>query len=62
MEEILSWLLISDSSQVVLNWINKYVGLPPFTKQEPDVEDFWGGVRQKGEEVVEMEGQGRVET
>lgn len=48
--------------KVVLNFINNYVGLPPFTKQDPDGEDFWGGIREQGGELVEMEGQGRIET
>lgn len=47
---------------MVLNWINKYVGLPSFTKQDPNGEDFWGGMRESGEELVEMEGQGKIET
>ena len=46
----------------MLNWINKFAGLPPFTKQDPEGDEFWGGAREEGEEVVEMEGQGRVET
>ena len=50
--------------QTVLNFINKFVGLPPFTKQDPEGDDgeYWGGMKKEGAEVVEMEGQGRVET
>ncbi len=48
--------------KVVLNWINKYAGLPPYTKDDPDGDDFWGGVRGDKDEVVEMAGQGKPET
>ena len=46
----------------MLNFINKFVGLPPFTKQDPDGDEFWGGVREESEDVVNMETQGKVET
>lgn len=48
--------------KVVLNWINKHVGLPPYTTEDPDGDAFWGGVRGEAKEVVEMEGQGKPET
>lgn len=48
--------------KVVLNWINKHVGLPPYTKENPDGQDFWGGARDGKEEVVEMMSQGKPET
>ena len=47
--------------RVVLNWVNKHVGLPPYCKEDPEGDTFWGGVRGEGEEVVGMEGQGKVE-
>jgi len=41
------WILNPENSLVwhktVLNWINKYVGLPPFTGQDPDNAEYWGG-------------------
>ena len=46
----------------MLNWINKYVGLPLFTKQDPEGEEFWGGFRSEDEEVANMPGQGLVST
>ena len=48
--------------RVVLKWINKHVGLPSYTEEDPDGEDFWGGVRHESEEVAEMPGQGKPET
>jgi len=48
--------------KVVLNWINKYAGLPPFCEEEEVVgEEFFGGVRETGE-VVNMAGMGKPET
>ena len=48
--------------KVVINWINKFVGLPALTKQHHENEDFWGGVREEGEELTEMMAQGKSET
>jgi hypothetical protein len=60
------WVLKPENSlvwhKVVLNWINHYVGLPPFTEEDPDSEEFWGGVREQSQEVVEMAFQGKPET
>lgn len=47
--------------KVVLNWINKYVGLPPVSEEDTNSDTFWGGERE-GEELVEMAGQGKPET
>lgn len=47
--------------KVVLNWINKHVGLPPYSKEDVDEDAFWGG-RRGAEELVEMDGQGKPET
>lgn len=42
------WVVKPENSLVwhktVLNWINKYVGLPPFSKEDPKDEDYWGGL------------------
>ena len=60
------WVLKPENSlvwhKVVLNWINKYVGLPPYTDEDPSGEKFWGGSRAGKEEVVEMMTQGKPET
>lgn len=48
--------------KVVLNWINKHVGLPSYTTEDTESDAFWGGVRGDAEEIVEMEGQGKPET
>ena len=48
--------------KVVLNWINKHVGLPAYADEDTDGEDFWGGVRGEKEEVTQMESQGKPET
>lgn len=48
--------------KVVLNWINHYAGLPKYAEEDEASAEFLGGVRQEGEEVVEMEGMGKVET
>ena len=41
------WILNPENSLVwhktVLNWINQYVGLPPFTDQDPYDIGYWGG-------------------
>jgi len=41
------WVLNPENSLVwhktVLNWINQYVGLPPFTDQDPNEVGYWGG-------------------
>lgn len=48
--------------KTVLNWINKYAGLPPYTTEDPESAQFFGGVRGEKEEIVEMAGQGKPET
>ena len=53
------WVLKPENSlvwhKVVLNWINKYAGLPPFTTEDPESEAFWGGTRGEEEEEGEEE-------
>lgn len=60
------WVLKPENSlawhKVVLNWMNKYTGLPPYTTQNPDDEDFWGGMREEKEAVADMPVQGKPET
>jgi dipeptidyl aminopeptidase/acylaminoacyl peptidase len=60
------WVLKPENSlawhKVVLNWINKYDGLPPYTNEDPDDASFWGGVRDEEEDVTEMVAQGKPET
>lgn len=61
------WVLKPENSlvwhKVVLNWINHYVGRPPFTEEDPDSEEFWGGTREHNEEAAEMPlHQGKPET
>ncbi|KAK5120402.1 hypothetical protein LTR85_006341 [Meristemomyces frigidus] len=48
--------------KTVLNWINKHVGLPAYTKEDPEGEEFWGGARSEKEEVADMPAQGKPET
>ena len=48
--------------KTVLNWINKYAGLPPFMDQDPSSEEYWGGTRQEKGEAVEIMSQGKPET
>lgn len=59
------WVLKPENSlvwhKVVLNWINKYVGLPPFSTEDPESEEFRGGTRAKEEEVTEIMSQGKPE-
>ena len=60
------WVLKPENSlvwlKVVINWINKFVGLPAFADEEVEGEEFFGGRREAKEEVVEMVGQGKPET
>ncbi|KAK3117510.1 hypothetical protein LTR53_001027 [Teratosphaeriaceae sp. CCFEE 6253] len=60
------WVLKPENSlvwhKVVLNWINKYVGLPPYTTEDPDSDEFWGGVREEKAEPAQMPAQGKPET
>lgn len=59
------WVLKPENSlawhKVVLNWINKYAGLPAFTEEDPEGDEFWGGVRAKDEVVEEIVTQGKNE-
>jgi hypothetical protein len=48
--------------KVVINWINKHVGLPAYTEEDHESEEFWGGVRGEKEELAEMLAQGKPET
>ena len=60
------WVLKPENSlvwhKVVINWINKFVGLPPLTEQNPDGEEFWGGVREEREDLAQMPAQGKPKT
>jgi dipeptidyl aminopeptidase/acylaminoacyl peptidase len=59
------WVIKPENSlvwhKVVLNWINHYVGLPAFTDEDPDSDEFWGGAREPAQELVEMASQGKPE-
>ena len=60
------WVLKPENSlawhKVVLNWINKYAGLPPFTTEDPESDEFWCGIRNENEVVAGMMTQGKPET
>ncbi|KAK4984386.1 hypothetical protein LTR50_006641 [Elasticomyces elasticus] len=60
------WVLKPENSllwhKVVLNWINKHVGLPPFSQEDEDSDEFYGGVREKDEEPATMMAQGNGHT
>lgn len=60
------WVIKPENSlvwhKVVLNWINKFVGLPLYCEQGEDSEAFFGGTREAKEEVVEMASEGKPET
>jgi dipeptidyl aminopeptidase/acylaminoacyl peptidase len=62
------WVLKPENSlawhKVVLNWVNKFVGFPVYADQDPEGEEFWGGVKKTGEEVGGgvIAGQGKEET
>ncbi|KAI5272283.1 alpha/beta-hydrolase [Aureobasidium subglaciale] len=60
------WVLKPENSlvwhKVVLNWINKYAGLPAYCGDDEESEKFFGGVKESKEELVEMAGMGRPET
>lgn len=47
------WVLKPENSlvwhKVVLNWINKHVGLPAYTNEDPASEEFYGGVAEESE-------------
>jgi len=59
------WVLKPENSLVwhktVLNWIRKYVGMSPYTDEDVQSAEYFGGVREAGE-VEGMVGQGRPET
>lgn len=59
------WVLRPENSlvwhKVVLNWINKHVGLPVPYEDDESIE-FFGGERRGKEEVVRMVGMGKPET
>lgn len=40
--------------KAVLNFINKYVGLPPFADESPDDEAYYGGLKEDGKELAEL--------
>lgn len=49
--------------KTVLNWIRKYVGMSPFADEDPESEEYFGGVRDEKEKVTEMAiNQGKPET
>ena len=60
------WVLAPENSlvwhKVVLNWINKYVGLPAYCEDNEESADFFGGLKQDGGKTVEMPGMGKPET
>ncbi|KAI4731738.1 alpha/beta-hydrolase [Aureobasidium sp. EXF-10728] len=60
------WVLKPENSlvwhKVVLNWINKYAGLPPYCEDDEESETFFGGVKEDQGELVEMAGMGKPET
>lgn len=60
------WVLKPENSLVwhkaVLNFVNKFVGLPQFCEEDGENLEFFGGVREGQEEVVEMVGMGKPET
>ncbi|CAD0085932.1 unnamed protein product [Aureobasidium mustum] len=60
------WVLKPENSlvwhKVVLNWINKYAGLPPYCNDDEESEDFFGGFKEDKAELVEMAGMGKPET
>ncbi|KAK5721087.1 hypothetical protein LTR15_007051 [Elasticomyces elasticus] len=60
------WVLKPENSlvwhKVVLNWVNKHAGLPPYTTEDPDSDEFWGGARDSKTELADMPIQGKPET
>ena len=60
------WVLKPENSlvwhKVVLNWINKYAGLPAFTEEDHHSDAFFGGIREDKEAVTEMPTQGKPES
>ena len=52
------WVLKPENSLVwhktVLNWINKHVGLPPFTDEDPESDDYFGGLQEEKAEPANM--------
>nr|POE49486.1 putative dipeptidyl-peptidase 5 [Quercus suber] len=61
------WVLKPENSlvwhKVVLNWINKYTGLPAYSEQLPSDDEFWGGLRSEEEgEAADKPSQGKLET
>ena len=48
--------------KTVLNFINRFVGLPAFTEEDPRGEVYFGGWREEGEAVAEMPAMGKPET
>ncbi|WPH02345.1 Hypothetical protein R9X50_00520800 [Acrodontium crateriforme] len=60
------WVLKPENSlvwhKVVLNWINKFTGLPAYTDEDPNGDSFWGGVVEGKEENSAMPIQGKPET
>lgn len=63
------WVLKPENSllwhKVVLNWINRFVGLPAFAAEDDEEGggvEFFGGERKAEKEVVDMVGMGKPET
>ncbi|KAG9950620.1 alpha/beta-hydrolase, partial [Aureobasidium melanogenum] len=60
------WVLKPENSlvwhKVVLNWINKYAGLPSYCDDDEESEIFFGGLKEDKAELVEMAGMGKPET
>jgi dipeptidyl aminopeptidase/acylaminoacyl peptidase len=61
------WVLKPENSlvwhKVVLNWINRFVGLPVYCEDDDvEGEEFFGGIREEKGDLVEMAGMGKPET
>lgn len=60
------WVLKPENSlvwhKVVLNWINKHVGLPPVTTEDCRSDSFYGGVKEEAEECENMPSQDTAAT
>lgn len=59
------WVLKPENSLVwhktVLNFINRHAGLPPYTEQSPDSDEYYGGIQEKteAEDAQKMPTQGQ---
>ncbi|EMC95414.1 hypothetical protein BAUCODRAFT_578118 [Baudoinia panamericana UAMH 10762] len=59
------WVLNPENSltwhKVVLNWINKFMGLPPYSTDDPNGNEFWGGIKSEKEGPPDVPAQGKSE-